>query len=196
MQLPPIDNINKLNKRIHKTSTYFKNGTEKKSHYTISIPYTPAQNGLGDGLTNIMIEYSTGIMFGIPETSTPNGHVPDSRPQTIIANHCNHHNTLPFVKEPNTSCECYEGTIFRRNINLQRLARKQAFLQSCKLIQDDLFISLLVSGKQTHTDHDEINLMGCLPIELIELIVKQIQFIGLFNTYGIEYTTRGEDFCC
>ena len=192
-----IDNVGQLTKRFHKTSSYSKNGVQKKSHYTIAIPCIPNQNGLGDSLTNIMIEYSNVPMFGKPDTNKPEGHVSDSRPQIIIANHCNHNNTLPFVPEPNSSSECYEGTMFRRNINLQRLTRKHAFLQACKLIQDDLFVTLFSSSIQNSIyTCGQINLMKCLPIELIELIVKELNVIGLFNSYGVGYTTADDDFCC
>lgn len=190
-----VNNVSQLTKRFHKTSTYSQNGVQKKSHYAIAIPCIPNQNGLGDSLTNIMIEYSNVPMFGKPTTNTPEGHVPDTRPQIVIANHCNHNNTLPFVQEPNSLSECYEGAIFRRNINLQRLTRKHVFLESCKLIQDNLFITLFSSPIQNSTC-DQINLFGCLPIELIELIVHEIKAIGLFNSCGVEYITAGDDFCC
>ena len=184
-----------MTQRRHKTSTYYVNGSKKTTNYTVVIPHIQGQIGLGDGLNTIMLEYSDANMFGKPILDSQDGPKPDSRPQAIIANMSNHNNILPYVQNPDDCTECYEGTIFRKNINLQRLARKHVFWHSCKIIQDDLFLSLLVrrdmaDGSQNTT------LFGYLPTEIIEIIIQQIYYIGLFNTHGIEYVSNFDDFCC
>jgi len=187
-----------LTKRYHKTSQYFTNGKHCCSYYSVVIPFVYQQIGLGDGLTNIMIEYSDVKMFGQPIIDSPTGYIGDKRPQIIIANHHNHNNTLPYVTTPDGTTECYEGAAFRRNINLERLSRKHVFLHTCKIIQDDLLTSLFARQLMQHGSSICINpsLFGYLPSEIVTLIVKQLQSIGLFNTYGINYINDPKDIYC
>ena len=181
-----------LGKRIHKTSP-----DNKK--YSIFIPYVLHQCGLGDALSNIIISYSDQKMFGKPKQHTDTGYIKDQRPQIIITDHSNHNNIMIYVEDRELLYECCEGAMFRRNLNLQRLSRKHVFWQSCKIIQEDLFLSLFARNMMLSStgNNDVINnsLFAMLPDELIELIINAIKEIGLFNTSYIEMTQRSKDYC-
>ena len=162
----------KMTQRRHKTSTYYVNGSKKTTNYTVVIPHIQGQIGLGDGLNTIMLEYSDANMFGKLFLTVRMSPKPDSRPQAIIANMSNHNNILPYVQNPGDCTECYEGTVFRKNINLQRLARKHVFWHSCKIIQDDLFLSLLV--RRDMADGSQNTTLLDIPTEIIEIIITDI----------------------
>lgn len=181
-----------LDKRFHKLSP-------DKKHYTISIPCIQNQHGIGDALTHIILSYSSTYSFGTPNEYTNDKFVGDNRPQTVITDFTNHNNVLLHHEDIDSNCECYEGTVFRRNINLQRLSRKKVFWQTCKIIQDDLFTSMFARPYMLENSIQNVynpSYFAILPDELIEMIIKYIYSIGLFNTKGIEYPEKSRDYCC
>lgn len=184
----------KLQCRYHKNIL----NNSKSINYSILLHYRENQIGLGDGLTNIILNYSTEKMFGKPIVFDKNGYIGDKRPQMIICDNHNYNNIIPYIEnDENISSECYEGQIFRKNINLQRLSRKIVFWNTCKIIQEDLFVSLLArsSMKSNNVLYVNNSLFCYLPYEIIEIIIKNILSLGLFNTFGIDYTNKPLDKC-
>ena len=175
-----------LTKRIHK-STIFKHGQKTMSKsYIIIIPCQSNHIGLGDALENIMIQYSDTSVFKRNVNCLTTYSRRDLRPQTIIANHANHNNIVPFVEdlallENIEHDECREGYILRRNINLQRLHRKQTFWTICQKIRENLIVSLFSGCTITAIDTQPNNLFACLPQEIICLIVDNLDAIKLFE---------------
>jgi hypothetical protein len=181
-----------LDRRIHKTNS-------QSDDYCIVIPHNPGQTGLGLGLgsalTSIILEYSSTHMFGSPKIDTPQGYMADDRPQMIIANFSNYNNSITPLDDKSSSSdgydgcdgyECYKGRCVRRYINSQLIARKTVFWNTCLLIQNDLFISLL-TPRQLSSDINN-SLFAYLPEEIIRIIIIHLTQIGLFNTSGIDYT--------
>ena len=194
---------NELTSHKHKTCTYYHKGQKKIAKYCIVIHHIDGLTGLGDGLGRIILEYSTASMFGKPVMDTHNGYIPDQRAQTIIAAFSNHNNILPYIEDIDretgaiSTTECHEGTVFRRNINLQRLGRKHVFWATCKIIQDDLFTSLFARREMISSTDINQSLFAYLPSEIVTIIIKQLVQIGLFNTLGIDVQrTQHHDFCC
>jgi hypothetical protein len=185
-----------LDRRIHKTN-------RQSDDYCIVIPHNPGQTGLGSALTSIILEYSSSPMFGSPKIDTPHGSVADDRPQMIIANFSNYNNSIPPLEDKSSSdhdgngcdgCdgyECYERLCVRRHINSQLIARKTVFWNTCQLIQNDLFISLLTPRQLTSDINN--SLFAYLPEEIVRIIIIHLTQIGLFNTSGIDYAAR--DIC-
>jgi len=179
-----------LDRRIHKISA------DAPNDYCVVIPHISGRSGLGDALTSIILEYSSSPMFGPPKIDTQQGYMVDKRPQTIIANFSNYHNTIAPLEDKSLASEgfeCYEGVNIRRHINSQRLARKKVFWNTCQIIQNDLFISLLTPRQLT----SEINnsLFVYLPDEIVRIIIVQLMQIGLFNTIGMDHIGLSQDIC-
>ena len=184
-----------LDRRIHKTNS-------QSDDYCIVIPHNPGQTGLGSALTSIILEYSSTHMFGSPKIDTPQGCMADDRPQMIIANFSNYNNSIPLDDKSSSSdgydgydgCDGYErykGRCVRRYINSQLIARKTVFWNTCLLIQNDLFISLL-TPRQLSSDINN-SLFAYIPEEIVRIIILELMQIGLFNTNGIDYA--GRDIC-
>lgn len=185
----------RLDRRIHKTNS-------QSDDYCIVIPHNSGQIGLGDALTSIILEYSSSPMFGAPKIDTPQGPAVDNRPQMIIANFSNYNNSITPLDDKSSSSdgydgcdgyECYKGRCARRYIKSQLIARKTVFWNTCRLIQNDLFISLLTPRQLTSDINN--SLFACLPEDIIRIIILELMQIGLFNTTGIDYIGRSQDIC-
>jgi len=183
------DRIN-LAKHIHKSTRFKSNNHTMSKSYKIIIHHSKNSIGLGDALEHIMIQYTDSSLFGMLGDTSNTDYHGDSRPQTIIANHSNHNNIVPFVNDEFVGVsdmdECRDGYILRRNINLQRLHRKHTFWAICWKIREDLVISLF-TGLATlsiciNTDENRReNLFTMFPSEILCIIVNKLDHIKLFD---------------
>jgi len=173
-------------RQIHKSYIQIDGGEPCQYQYKVVIPHTPQLIGLGDGLSNIMMNYSDYAMFGQPTDTDTVQYSQDLRPQIVLANFSNHNNILPVINDYETRDECSEGRLLRRNINLQRLHRHQVFIHFNQQIRDELIISIF-SYRYMACQPDLINqnLFMYLPQELVDMIVKLLTSKYLFNSSGI-----------
>ena len=168
------NNFKKYNRIIH----YFNLTENTKNKYSIRIYYNENMKGFGDGLNNIILNYSSN-MFPKPSKFNNIGSIKqDLRPQKIIADLSNYNNILPIIVDNinGNMDECTEGMLLRRNINYQRYYSKYIFNYFSNIIEDELYISLLSEINKTTN-----SIINILPEDIMIMIIKNLKSLNLFQ---------------
>ena len=172
-------NTKNLNRIIHKYSytQYY-----QIVNYSIKIYYNKSIIGLGDGLNNIIMTYSNSKMFPKPNIICDMiENNKQLRPQTILAKFSNFNNlkTIPyhesFIKSNNQPI--FKKILLQKNLKKQLFFEKYIFNYFSKIIQDELYISLLCEINR----NTSLSYYNTLPQDIIILIINFLTKLNLFD---------------
>ena len=175
-----------ISKKNHKKSNHdriihYFDHKQKNTGYSIRIHHNKSLIGFGDGLNNIILSYTNQKMF--PKQNVFDNIITDQRPQKIIAELSNYNNLksslYPDESHTNNDLDCTRNILLRRNLQLQKLHSNYVFNYFSKIIETDLYISLLCEIKRL--DNTNNSLFNILPEDIIINIIQFLQKSHLFD---------------